>query len=88
MNKKLILMNKIDLNFRITFSSRVGLFEGETVWESSNAKIIEKHGGNERGGYAGIYLLFHKNKLIREIPFSYSKSLKHELAKIDLDALE
>lgn len=81
-------MNKIDLNFRITFSSRIGLFEGETIWESSNAKIIEKHGGNERAGYAGIYLLFHKDKLVKEIPFSYGGSLKYELAKIDLDALE
>jgi hypothetical protein len=80
-------MNKIDLNFKLISSNGIGLFEGKTEWESSNAKIIQEHCGNCRSGYAGKYKVFNKaGNLIKEIPFSYTGSLKSELEKINLDS--
>jgi len=80
-------MTKIDPYFNLVSNNSLGLFNGNVEWESSNARIIQEHGGNERSGYAGKYRIFHKGKMIKEIPFSYTGDLKSELEKIDLDAI-
>lgn len=76
---------KIDTNFRILSDNSNGPYEGSITWVSSNAKIVQMHAGGKRQGYEGKYLVYHGEKLIKEIQFSYAGNLKGELEKINLD---
>jgi hypothetical protein len=78
-------MNKIDTNFRILSHESNGRYQGATTWVSSNAKIVQIHAGGDRQGYEGKYMVYCGGKLVKEIPFSYTSSLKEELEKINLD---
>ncbi len=61
-----------------------GPYDGSITWVSSNTKIIQMHAGGKRQGYEGKYLVYQGEKLVKEIPFSYTSSLKDELEKINL----
>ena len=76
---------KINTNFRILSDNSNGPYDGSITWVSSNAKIIQMHAGGKRQGYEGKYLVYQGEKLVKEIPFSYSGNLKEELEKINLD---
>lgn len=76
---------KIDTNFRILSDNSNGPYDGSITWASSNAKIVQMHAGGKRQGYEGKYLVYQGEKLVKEIPFSYTGNLREELEKINLD---
>ena len=84
MQNQFIIMKKIDTNFKILSDDSCGPYEGSITWTSSNAKIVQVHAGGKRQGYEGKYMVYCGDKLVKEIPFSYTGNLKDELKKINL----
>lgn len=77
-------MNKPDLTFHLIADNSSGMYNGTREWQSSNLKIFEQITGGPRQGLQTIYQVFHKGKLLKEIPFSYTGSLKEELSKLEI----
>ena len=80
----IFFMKKLDLNFHLSRDDSEGDYKGTREWKSSNMTIIEELFGGPRQGIGSIYEVFCNGKLIKEIPFSYTGSLKEELEKITL----
>lgn len=77
-------MNNPDLTFHLVSDNSTDMYSGTREWKSSNLKIIEQIAGGPRQGLETIYQVFHNEQLLKEIPFSYTGSLREELEKIDL----
>lgn len=83
-------MDKPDLNFHLVSDNSTNIergiaYGGTREWKSSNLKVIEKIAGGPRQGVESIYHVYHNEKLIKKIPFSYTDSIKGEFEKIILD---
>jgi len=86
-------MNKSDLNFHLVSENLTNIergiaYGGTREWKSSNLKIIEEIAGGPIQGVRSIYHVYHNEKLIKKIPFSYTRSMKEEFEKINLDGKE
>jgi hypothetical protein len=86
-------MNKPDLNFHLVSDNSTNIergiaYGGTREWKSSNLKIIEEISGGPRQGVESVYHVYHNEKLIKKIPFSYTGNMKEEFEKIDLDGGE
>ena len=83
-------MNKPDLNFHLVSDNSTNIesgiaYGGTREWKSSNLKVIEEIAGGPRQGVESVYHVYHNEKLIKEIPFSYTNRMKEEFEKIILD---